>query len=517
MALGGVPEGSVELDIPETLPWSPSTGACWSGPSPTSSRTRSSTAPTGEPVLVSASAIADRVEVRVVDRGPGVPDEAKDRIFEPFQRYGDAPRGAGVGLGLAVARGFTEAIGGTLHAEDTPAAASPWCSASRWPPSGWTSRCFRPWPGPESSGPQVAGTRRTCHGNGVPPAALHGRLLVFSRNCGPPSAFWPVEPPPPRPVRRVPGAPRRETLAGTADLRFTGDAEGAWPVDRPVTVGVDGSSASMRALDWAADEAALHGRPLRILHASVWERFEGATPAEDLPEGSAEAALLEEIIGAAAARARERRPEVGIHAEVLPGEPADVLFQAAQDTFALVVGHHGHGALARRLFTDSVGPRVAERASCPVVVVGDSVPVRPRGDRQVVLGVGEATDAAPGTFALQEAQVTGCDLVVVHARSRQEARQGSAGLRNSPAVDALLSAAVPDRVALESGVVVRRRVVDGPAPQALLRAAGHADLLVLGFRHRRGRGRRELGATHHAALRHSPCPVAFVGGPWSSP
>jgi two-component system sensor histidine kinase KdpD len=76
--------------------------------------------PERTPVLVKASAIADRVEIRVVDRGPGVPDEAKNRIFEPFQRYGDAPRGAGVGLGLAVARGFTEALGGTLGAEDTP-------------------------------------------------------------------------------------------------------------------------------------------------------------------------------------------------------------------------------------------------------------------------------------------------------------------------------------------------------------------------------------------------------------
>lgn len=76
--------------------------------------------PHGDRVVVKADAIDDRVEIRVVDRGPGVPDDAKERIFEPFQRYGDAPRGAGVGLGLAVARGFAEAMDGTLMAEDTP-------------------------------------------------------------------------------------------------------------------------------------------------------------------------------------------------------------------------------------------------------------------------------------------------------------------------------------------------------------------------------------------------------------
>jgi two-component system, OmpR family, sensor histidine kinase KdpD len=77
-------------------------------------------APAGTTVQVAGSSVGDRVQLRVVDRGPGVPDAEKDRIFEPFQRLGDAPGSDGVGLGLAVAKGLTEAMGGSLIAEDTP-------------------------------------------------------------------------------------------------------------------------------------------------------------------------------------------------------------------------------------------------------------------------------------------------------------------------------------------------------------------------------------------------------------
>ncbi|MFF3560493.1 ATP-binding protein [Streptomyces sp. NPDC002574] len=77
-------------------------------------------APAGKPVLVTASSLADRVELRVADRGPGLPPDARERVFEAFQRLGDTDNTTGLGLGLALSRGLTEAMGGTLVPEDTP-------------------------------------------------------------------------------------------------------------------------------------------------------------------------------------------------------------------------------------------------------------------------------------------------------------------------------------------------------------------------------------------------------------
>jgi two-component system sensor histidine kinase KdpD len=120
-ALGGLADVSVvELDIPESLPFvAADPGLLERGVANIVENAVKYSSP-GEHVLVRASALGRRVELRVVDRGPGVPESDKDRIFEPFQRYGDTPRGNGVGLGLAVARGFAEAMHGTLDAEDTP-------------------------------------------------------------------------------------------------------------------------------------------------------------------------------------------------------------------------------------------------------------------------------------------------------------------------------------------------------------------------------------------------------------
>ncbi|MFD1929878.1 ATP-binding protein [Nonomuraea mangrovi] len=76
--------------------------------------------PPGERVLITASRHREHVEIRVIDRGPGIPPEAHERVFMPFQRLGDRDSHAGVGLGLALSRGLVEAMGGTLAPDETP-------------------------------------------------------------------------------------------------------------------------------------------------------------------------------------------------------------------------------------------------------------------------------------------------------------------------------------------------------------------------------------------------------------
>jgi len=107
--------------------------------------------PAGSPPLLTARARGGRVELRVTDRGPGVPQADRERMFEPFQRVGntDPGTGLGLGLGLAVCRSLTEVMHGTLVPEQTagggltmtlslPAAPSP-ARAQRAQP-GWRER-----------------------------------------------------------------------------------------------------------------------------------------------------------------------------------------------------------------------------------------------------------------------------------------------------------------------------------------------------------------------------------------
>ena len=79
-------------------------------------------APDGTSVRIEAAQIGQQIDLRVVDRGAGIPRDQREVVFQPFQRLGDGARATydGIGLGLAVAKGFVEAMDGTIHIDDTP-------------------------------------------------------------------------------------------------------------------------------------------------------------------------------------------------------------------------------------------------------------------------------------------------------------------------------------------------------------------------------------------------------------
>jgi two-component system sensor histidine kinase KdpD len=113
---------SLTVDVPDSLPAVEADPALLERSVANVVDNALSWSPMGRPVRVEAGEVGDRVDLRVIDQGPGIPMADRDRVFQPFQRLGDGGRVApnGVGLGLAVARGFVEAMGGEILVEDTP-------------------------------------------------------------------------------------------------------------------------------------------------------------------------------------------------------------------------------------------------------------------------------------------------------------------------------------------------------------------------------------------------------------
>ena len=97
----------VDAQIAETLPPVLADPLCSNGPSPTSSTTPRGCRQPNRRVRVEAGAFDGHIDLRVIDQGPGIPRDQRELVFQPFQRLGDNQAGTGVGLGLAVARGFS--------------------------------------------------------------------------------------------------------------------------------------------------------------------------------------------------------------------------------------------------------------------------------------------------------------------------------------------------------------------------------------------------------------------------
>ena len=123
-ALASLPDGgrSVEVDVPESLPRVDVDAALLERAVANLVANACTWSPTGHAGARCWGSAAERSggAARGGSRARASPIEDRDRVFEPFQRLGDRPAGDGVGLGLAVARGFVEAMGGELRIEDTP-------------------------------------------------------------------------------------------------------------------------------------------------------------------------------------------------------------------------------------------------------------------------------------------------------------------------------------------------------------------------------------------------------------
>ncbi len=119
-ALAGVPPERVDVDVRVTLPMVVGDAGLIERIIANLVENALRYSPPDQPVRITAGTIKDKVVLRVVDRGPGVPSGSLESIFSAFQRLGDVPATQGVGLGLAVSRGFAQANGGTLEAEETP-------------------------------------------------------------------------------------------------------------------------------------------------------------------------------------------------------------------------------------------------------------------------------------------------------------------------------------------------------------------------------------------------------------
>ncbi len=283
----------------------------------------------------------------------------------------------------------------------------------------------------------------------------------------------------------------------------------------PLIVGVDGSDHSLRALDWAVSEAAVHNVPLRLVYASIWDRYAKVLPGFGAGRPSRRV-MAEHIVASATERVERLDPDVRVSAAVLAEDPVPALLAEGRAAFALVLGYRGRGDVADMLL-GSTSLIVAGQARCPVVVVrGDDS--HGAGFSRVTVGVGPAgTSSTAVGFAFREAEVRDAELRALHAWRRPErALPNDAGPsdESSPpeahAAARTLKGSLDPFIQEHPKVTVSERVPEGWARDALLEASADSDLMVVGAPHRDGMAGMQLGRVNHAVLHHCACPIAVV-------
>jgi nucleotide-binding universal stress UspA family protein len=281
----------------------------------------------------------------------------------------------------------------------------------------------------------------------------------------------------------------------------------------PIVAATDGSEESLRAVDWAAREAALRGAPLRVVSAAALlprmiggHAMSGYDTVADVMREHRDQALA-----TAGERAAKVAPGLLIDADHLDGPPAQAVTQAGSGALMLVLGSRGNGAFAAMIL-GSVSRFAATHAACPVVVVREETSA---AHRQVGVGIGDMEHAAAALeFAFGEAALRQASVVAIHAWHTPQFDISRAGQAPAgPTADVFQDEAARELERLLGDwrekypdVPVSQDVVHGHPGRALAGLSARADLVVVG-RHPAHHG---PGTVIHAVLNHAHGPVVTV-------
>ncbi|ASN22834.1 universal stress protein [Streptomyces pluripotens] len=273
----------------------------------------------------------------------------------------------------------------------------------------------------------------------------------------------------------------------------------------PIVVGVDGSGRSLRALLWAAHEAALRHCPLRIIHVlppahSYATSEEGRTwEKSDWDQG---------VAAEATAIAREAHPALDVTSDLPSGTPAAVLLAEAERAHTVVLGAKGMGGFGS-LLLGSVALQVVGHAVCPVVIVNHVT----TGHRRIVVGTdGSAHSQAALAYAFEQASLRSAQLQAVHAWSHPGPHAYVSSAQDAMAKERLqfLEEWLAPLREEHPDVEVVEQLPDEDPVVALARASDRADLLVVGSRGLGGFHGLALGSVSHHLLQFSQCPLAII-------
>lgn len=270
----------------------------------------------------------------------------------------------------------------------------------------------------------------------------------------------------------------------------------------PIIVGMDGSEHTRRNLEWAAEEARLHGRPIRLVHATRLLVRDGSLTDEGYQRLYADRRRLLEEAGKELA---EFAPGLEITTRLIEDEPGRALVNEGDEAALIVVGSRGAGGFQGLLF-GSVGLHVAAHARCPVMVVPHTSPAALTAPEEIVVGIDERhVESRAIEWAFEEAERRGAGLTAIHAIG------GEFGApRQKVGEEMLLSEALAGRTPDHPDLPVTRLVAEGIPARTLVEASGRAALVVVGARRRHAHIGMALGRVNHAVLHHSRCPVVVV-------